>query len=106
MANLQEVFRVIQAQRELLNEAHPSGYVFITSVHNLAKNTNAGTVSEVNTATAARLIIEATHRESTPEEIEAFKQRGELFNARMLAETQRRNAPTTLGRVIFTGGHK
>jgi hypothetical protein len=100
MADLEQYFAAISEEKAKLDDtANYTGFIFMTSVRNLYKNSTAGSVAEVSTKIAARQLVDGVARPSTPEEIEAFKQRGILFAARMSAAEERRNP--AMGRVIL-----
>jgi hypothetical protein len=105
MADVSEVYRIISQEKARLDNEYPQGYLFTTSVRNINRGTTAGVVAQVNTKRAAQTIVDGTHRESTREEIESFKRRGELFAAKMQAAEVRRN-PALGQTIILPGGSK
>lgn len=102
MADLEQYFAAISEEKAKLDAAHYTGFVFMTSVRNLSKNSTAGSVCEVSTKMAAKHIVEGTARESTSQEIAAFKQAGILFSAKMQSAEARRNP--ALGQTIILPG--
>jgi hypothetical protein len=99
MADLEQYFSAIADEKRKLDSVHYSGFVFMTSVRNLQKNSTAGCVCECTTKQAAKHLVDSTARESTAEEIEAFKRAGELFSAKCAAENEKRNP--AMGRVLL-----
>jgi hypothetical protein len=97
--DVSEEYRVISIEKARLDHEYPGGFLYTTSVRNLSKGSVAGSVAQVSTKRAAQTIIDGTHRESTRDEILAFKRQGEHFNARMASEQVRRNP--ALGQTII-----
>src|SRR4051812_12289705 len=56
-----------------LDEQFPDGFLYVTSLDNFAKLTTPGTVTQVSNDSAARLIVDKTHKVSTPDEIAGFE---------------------------------
>lgn len=56
-----------------LDSQFPEGFLYVTSLDNFAKLSTPGTVSQVTTDSAARLIVDGTHKVSTPDEIAGFE---------------------------------
>lgn len=78
-------------QRKLLEleAAHPSGYVYLTSLDNRERNITAGTVTEVTLPNAAKHLCERSHEISTAEEISAYQQKCEENRATIVAAGKR-----------------
>jgi hypothetical protein len=57
-----------------LQEAHPVGCVFLTSLDDSEHNTTAGTVAEVRNYEAAGFLVKKSHRISTASEIAAHRE--------------------------------
>jgi hypothetical protein len=75
--NLREDHRLAREKGEEVLTRHPSGSVYVMSLFNRDKTTVFGTVTEVTVQQAGKLLHEGTHREATPEEIEAFHQKNQ-----------------------------
>ena len=99
MSALDSYYSAIRAEKAILDEQHPHGCLFMTSLQNVLRNSTAGSVAEMSTRMAAQQIVEATGRPSTKEEIEAFQERGRLYNAKIEAANERLSP--SLGRVVL-----
>jgi hypothetical protein len=64
-----DIRQTAKAIRETM-EAMPDRDVYVVSVDNWDKGTTAGCIVQMSRATAARGLVERTHRLATPEEIE------------------------------------
>ena len=62
-----EYFSAIKAQRVALDAHYPNGTVYLTAV------ANRDSVSEADTDTAARCLVEGTHRLATDDEVAAWQ---------------------------------
>jgi hypothetical protein len=87
--DLRALRRDILKKKTELEQAYPSGYLYVTSLDNREKNVSAGTVTEVNIPNAARVLTERTHAVSTPEEIEAYHARCEENRQQIAAAGKR-----------------
>jgi hypothetical protein len=103
MPDLVQYFSAISDEKRKLDAVHYTGFVFMTSVRNLQKNSTAGCVCECTTKQAAKHLVDSTARESTPQEIESFKQQGILFAAKCAAAEARRNPALGQTLVIMPG---
>ena len=79
---------VLKKQAEL-EAAHPSGYTYITSVADSQRQQIGGVVTEVTLSRAAIHLCERSAELSTPEEIEAYRQRCEEARAQIVAASRR-----------------
>ncbi len=78
-------------QRKLLEleAAHPSGYVYLTSLDNRERNISAGTTTEVTLQNAAVTLCWRSHELSTPDQIEGYHQRCAEARAQIQAALKR-----------------
>jgi hypothetical protein len=72
-----------------LQENHPSGYVYITSLDNRERNISAGTVTEVNLQNAAVALCQRSHALSSAEDIAGYQQRCEEARQQISAAGKR-----------------
>ena len=74
--DLRAYFNDLAGEEAKLKEKHrkDSGVVHVTSLFHRERNSTPGTVISATVHNAARVITDGTHRESTPEEIQAFKE--------------------------------
>ena len=66
---LQNYYADMRAKRAELSAQFPSGYCYVMSLANRDRNSTAGNIAEVCVDTAARTIIEGTHRLTTADEL-------------------------------------
>jgi hypothetical protein len=78
-------------QRKLLEleAAHPSGYVYLTSLDNRERNLVAGTTTEVNLQNAAVALCWRSHEISSAEQIAEYRQRCEEARQQIVAAGKR-----------------
>jgi hypothetical protein len=79
---------VIKKQAEL-EAAHPSGYVYITSLDNRERNLVSGTTTEVNLQNAAIALCWRSHEISSAEQIAEYRQRCEEARQQISAAGKR-----------------
>lgn len=91
--NISDYYARLRQQKEALRAAH-NGDLYITSVANISTGSTAGTTCEVNIHNAAIAILSGNAVESTPEQIEAHKNRGRSNHAAVNAQTQKERQPT------------
>ena len=83
-------FRIdVQRKLEELQIAHPSGYVYLTSLHDSQRQMAAGTVTEVTLLNAAKHLCERSHEIATETEVEEYRQRCEQNRATISAASKR-----------------
>lgn len=63
----------VQAKVEELTPLFPNGFCMVMSLSNRERNTTPGKVCEVSVRSAARGIVENTHRLATPQEVVVFQ---------------------------------
>jgi hypothetical protein len=77
----EEYYSDLRAKTVTLAARHPDGCLLVVSLDNRFKNSTAGNTCEVTTESAARLILDRTHREATAEEILAYQEAQEFKRA-------------------------
>jgi hypothetical protein len=68
--------------RDRLNTKYPDGAFLAVSIANSLKGSTAGNTCEVDTTIGARCLLNGTHREANPEEVQQFREAQELRRAR------------------------
>jgi hypothetical protein len=68
--------------RDKLNAKYADGSFLAVSVTNSLKGSTAGNISEVDIAIGARILLDGTHREATPEEVRLYRESQESTRAR------------------------
>src|ERR1035438_9141900 len=76
-----EYYSDLRAKTAALAARHPDGCLLVVSLDNRFKNSTAGSTCEVTTESAARLILDLTHREATVEEIRLYREAQEFKRA-------------------------
>lgn len=89
MANIQEYWKEVRKTEADLATKF-GGEVHVTSVFNRDKGTNAGSTCSASPYLAAMGIVNQTHRISTSEEVEGFKELQRDNLRRSTADEQRR----------------
>jgi hypothetical protein len=87
--NLKAFRRDVNRKLEELQRDHPSGYVYLTSLHDSQRQQIAGVVTEVSLPNAARHLCERSAELSTPQEIEGYRQKCEETRATISAASKR-----------------
>jgi len=80
--NTTNYFSDLRALRDTLNARYPDSCLLVVSVTNRLKGSTGGTITEVDTANGARIILDGTHREANAQEIQLYRQEQELRRAR------------------------
>lgn|ERR1019366_2285300 len=68
----------LRAKKDSLAAQYPDGCLLVASVANRLRGSTAGNVCEVDIANGARLLLDGTHREANPEEVQLFREAQEL----------------------------
>lgn len=71
----------VRTQRTALQAQYPEGFVLVMSIENLSKASAAGNMCEVTTASAAQLLVNATHRLASEVEASEFRRSQALARA-------------------------
>ena len=72
----------LHALRDKLKTRYPDSYLLIVSVANTLKGSTAGNIVEVDFTIGARCLLNGTHREATPEEVQKFREAQSLTQAK------------------------
>lgn len=70
--NLKEYYSDMGREKAKLEQKHPDGVVYVTSLYSRDRNSTPGCTLSASCYNAARVITDGTHRESTREEVDGF----------------------------------
>jgi hypothetical protein len=84
----------IRKQHAELQAAYQTGFLHVVSLKNVTHSTTAGRVVQVSILDAAKLIVDATHRPATAEEIQGFMVATEA-QGHLIAAQEARKIPSS-----------
>lgn len=94
MADIKEYWREVRSVEATLLASlgqDKQSVVYIVSVENKSKGTSAGSVCEADIETAARMIVDGTHKVASESEVAAWKTHQEqTFKANQALELERK----------------